>query len=152
VNRLSDVEKRRILCILVENPKRAECIQNLLTKHATIFKDSRIIDLQELVQFIQSTITTNRTHGDASTMTNTDQMCRQTTSCTSFIAQSENERRLKALEFIRIFIEKNEEDFCEYLINEEHLCQPKTLAIYQMIKQFLKVVYQAEHGQKQKAS
>jgi UDP-3-O-[3-hydroxymyristoyl] glucosamine N-acyltransferase len=83
-------------------------------------------------------------------MTNIDQICHSTTSCASFITQSENARRLKALEFIRIFIEKNSEDFCKYLINEEHLCQQKTLAIYQMIKQFLKVVYQSEHGLKEK--
>jgi len=77
-------------------------------------------------------------------MTNTDEM----TSCTNFITQSENERRLKALEFIRIFIEKNKEDFFKYLINEEHLCQQKTLTIYEIIKQFLKVVYQSEYVQK----
>jgi hypothetical protein len=77
-------------------------------------------------------------------MTNTDEM----TSCNNFITQSENERRLKALEFIRIFIEKDKEDFFKYLINEEHLCQQKTLTIYEIIKQFLKVVYQSEYVQK----
>ncbi len=152
MNRLSDVDQhQRIICILVGNQKRAECIQHLLAEHGSIFKDSRIIDLQELVQFIQST-TTNITHEDASTMTNTDQMFCQTTSCTSFITQSENARRLKALEFIRIFIENNKEDFFKYLINEEHLCQQKTLAIYQIIKQFLKIVYQSEHVQKENSS
>ncbi len=110
-------------------------------------KNSRIIDLQELIPFIQSS-----THQDASTMTNTDHMCRSITSGSDLVTQSENARRLKALEFIRIFLENNEEDFCNYLINEEHLCQRKSFAIYQMIKQFLKVVYQSEHVQKQKTS
>jgi len=55
---------------------------------------------------------------------------------------------LKALEFIRIFIEKNKEDFFKYLINEEHLCQQKTLTIYEIIKQFLEVVYQSEYVEK----
>jgi hypothetical protein len=74
------------------------------------------------------------------------------TSCIDLVSQSENVRRLKALEYIRIFLENNEDDFCRYLINEEHLCQRKTFAIYQMIKQFLKVIYQSEHVQKQKTS
>jgi UDP-3-O-[3-hydroxymyristoyl] glucosamine N-acyltransferase len=147
VKRLSDVDQQQILCIPIQNKKIAECIQHLLVEHASIFKDSRILDLQELVQLIQSTMT-NTTYEDASTMTNIDQICHQTTPCASFITQSENARRLKALEFIRIFIEKNKEDFCKYLIDEEHLCQQKTLAIYQMIKQFLKFVYQSEHEQK----
>lgn len=56
--------------------------------------------------------------------------------------QSENIRRLKALKFIRIFIENNKEDFFKYLINEEHLCGQKTLAIYQIIEQFLKIIYE----------
>jgi UDP-3-O-[3-hydroxymyristoyl] glucosamine N-acyltransferase len=145
-NKLLDIDQQRILCILIENDKIDEYIQSLSAKHASILKDSRIIDLQELVKFIQST-TANKTHKDASTMTNTDQNSCQTTSCVSFMTQSENARRLKALEFIRIFIEKSKEDFCKYLIHEEHLCQQKTLAIYQMIKQFLSIVYQSEHGQ-----
>lgn len=148
MDRLSDFDQQRIICILVENRKISECIQHLLMKYGSVFKNSRIIDLQDLVQFIRSTTKTNITHEDASTMTNTDQMYRQATSCTSLITQSENERRLKALKFIRIFIEKEKEDFFEYLINEEHLCQQKTFAIYQMIKQFLKVVYQSEYLQK----
>jgi hypothetical protein len=148
VDRLSDFDQQRIICILVENRKISECIQHLLMKYGSVFKNSRIIDLQDLVQFIRSTTKTNITHEDASTMTNTDQIYRQATSCTSLITQSENARRLKALKFIRIFIEKEKEDFFEYLINEEHLCQQKTFAIYQMIKQFLKVVYQSEYLQK----
>jgi hypothetical protein len=145
--RLSDVDQRRILCILVKN---TEHIHDLVMKHTLLFNDSRIIDLQELVELIRST-TTNKIHEDASTMTNTDQICRRTTSCASLITESENSRRLKALEFIRLFIQMSKEDFFKYLINEEHLCQQKTLAIYQMIKQFLKVIYQSEHRQKQKA-
>ncbi len=148
MDRLSDFDQQRIICILVENRKISECIQHLLMKYGSVFKNSRIIDLQDLVQFIRSTTKTNITHEDASTMTNTDQIYRQATSCTSLITQSENARRLKALKFIRIFIEKEKEDFFEYLINEEHLCQQKTFAIYQMIKQFLKVVYQSEYLQK----
>ncbi len=113
-------------------------IQHLLAKHASVLKHSRIIDLQELISFIQSS-----THQDVSTMANR-------TSCTDLVSQSENVRRLKALQFIRIFLENNEEDFCKYLINEEHLCQRKTHAIYQVIKQFLKVTYQSKHAQKQR--
>ncbi len=119
-------------------------------KYASIFKHSRIIDLQDLVQFIESA-KTNITHEDASIMTNSDQMFRQETSRTSLTTQSENTRRLKALKFIRIFIENTKEDFFKYLINEEHLCQQKTSVIYQMIKQFLRVVYQSEYVQKEKA-
>ncbi len=143
VNKLLDVDQQqRILCILIENDKIDKYIQNLSVKDASILKDSRIIDLQELVKFIQSTVA-NKTHKDASTMTNSCQI----TSCVSFMTQSENARRLKALEFIRIFIEKSKEDFCKYLIHEEHLCEQKTLAIYQMIKQFLRIVYQSDHRQ-----
>ncbi|CAF1449891.1 unnamed protein product, partial [Rotaria sp. Silwood1] len=151
VNRSSDNDQQRILCIRVENNEAAESIQDLLVKHASIFRDIRIIDLKELIQFIQSrtTTTTNITYEDASTMTNIDHMCHQITSCASFITQNENVRRLKALEYIRIFLEMNKEEFFNYLINEEHLCQQKTLTIYQMIKLFLKAIYQSEHEQKQ---
>ncbi|CAF4377255.1 unnamed protein product [Rotaria sp. Silwood2] len=150
VNQSSSDDQQRILCIRIENKEAAESIQHLLMKYASIFKDSRIIDLHELIQFIQSRTTTNITHEDASTMTNTDHICHPITSCASFITQNENVRRLKALEYIRIFLEMNKEEFFNYLINEEHLCQQKTLAIYQMIRQFLKVIYQSEHEQKQK--
>ncbi|CAF3575734.1 unnamed protein product [Rotaria sp. Silwood1] len=154
VNRSSDNDQQRILCIRVENNEAAESIQDLLVKHASIFRDIRIFDLKELIQFIQSrttttTTTTNITYEDASTMTNIDHMCHQITSCASFITQNENVRRLKALEYIRIFLEMNKEEFFNYLINEEHLCQQKTLTIYQMIKLFLKTIYQSEHEQKQ---
>ena len=145
INSSSDINQQRILCILLKNKKAIECIQHLLTKYESIFKDSRIIDLKDLIEFIQST--RNRTHEDASTMTNTDQI----TSCTSFRTQTENARRMKALEYIRIFIEMDKDDFFKYLINEEHLCQQKTLAIYEIIKQFLKVIFQSEHEQKQKS-
>ncbi|CAF1068977.1 unnamed protein product [Rotaria sordida] len=144
-NRSSDDNQQRILCIQVENNEAAESIQHLLMKHISIINDSQIIDLQDLIQFIRST--TNITHEDAST--NTDHIYNQIISCTSFITQNENVCRLKALEYIRIYLEMNKEEFFNYLINEEHLCQQKTLAIYQMIKQFLKAIYQSEHEQKQ---
>ena len=131
-------DQRRIICILAENQEISESIQRLLEKHAAVLKHSRIVDLQELISFIQSS-----THQDVSTMTNR-------TFCADIVSQSENTRRLKALEFIRLFLENNEEDFCQYLINEEHLCQRKTHAIYQAIKQFLKVIYQSKYVQDQR--
>jgi hypothetical protein len=81
-------------------------------------------------------------------MANIDQNPSQITSCVGFMTQSENTRRPKGLEFIRVFIEKSKEGFCKYLIHEEHLCQQKTSPIYQMIEQFLRTIYQSEHGQK----
>lgn len=119
-------------------------------RYPSIFKDSRIIDLQEFIQVIQSTM--NITYEDASTMTNSEHMYHQLTSCVSFMAQTENVRRLKALEYIRVFIDKDKEEFLNYLMNKEHLCEQKTTAIYQIINQFLVTVYQSEYAQKKHCS
>ena len=148
VNGSANVDQQQILCILLKSREKVQYIQYLLAKHPSIFRNSRIIDLQEFTKLAQSTIT-NRRYQDASTMTHTDQVCRKITSCISLITQTENERRLKALEYIRMFIETNKEDFLKYLIDQEHLCQQKTQAIYQIIKQFLKVISQTECEQKQ---
>ncbi|UJR14584.1 hypothetical protein I4U23_001579 [Adineta vaga] len=136
----SEDNQYRILCLQVENDQVVEQIQNLSKK-------IRIIDFEELMKFIQLT-TMKKASEDVSTMTTNDLNCCQQTSCFSLMTQSENTRRLKALEFIRLFMEKNKEEFCHYLINEERLCQRKTLAIYQMIKEFLKILYHSESEQK----
>lgn len=135
MNKLSDINQQQILCILMEKQKIVE----YLTRYAS---NSQIIDLQDLVQLIQST---NITYEDASTMTNTNQLLEQTRTCRDFSRQSKNIRRLKALEFIRIFIENNREDFFKYLIDKEQLCEEKTLAIYQIIEQFLQTIYQSKY-------
>ncbi|CAF0875315.1 unnamed protein product [Adineta steineri] len=141
VNKWFDSNQHRILCIQVENDKMLEYIQNLLIKHRSTLKNIRFINFQELIESIQLIIM-NRTHEDVSTMTDINQNCCHDTFCINFMTQSENKRRLKALEFIRIFIEMNENDFCQHLIIKEHLCQQKTLAIYEIIKQFLNIVYE----------
>ncbi|CAF3859320.1 unnamed protein product [Rotaria magnacalcarata] len=148
VNRSTEDHQKYILCIRVENKNEAESIQNLLIKHAKPFKDSRIINLQELTQ--SPTAGINVTHEDASTMTYTDHMCHQLAACASFMSQTENVRRLKALQYIRLFIEMCKEDFFNYLINEEHLCQQKTSTIYRIIKEFLTAIYQSEYEQTRK--
>ncbi|CAF4892205.1 unnamed protein product, partial [Rotaria magnacalcarata] len=148
VNRSTEDHQKYILCIRVENKNEAESIQNLLIKHAKPFKDSRIINLQELTPSPTAGITV--THEDASTMTYTDHMCHQLAACASFMSQTENVRRLKALQYIRLFIEMCKEDFFNYLINEEHLCQQKTSTIYRIIKEFLTAIYQSEYEQTRK--
>ena len=60
--------------------------------------------------------------------------------------QSEHRRRLKALEFIRLFIEMNEREFFDHLITHEHLCYEKVSAIYQMIKIFLQRIYSNDNA------
>ncbi|CAF1471422.1 unnamed protein product [Adineta ricciae] len=136
----------RILCFQVENDQILDYIRNLFIENASMLKTTQIIDFEELKRSIQST-KTNKTYQDASTMTTSNQNCCQHTSCCTFMTQSESTRRLKASSFIRLFIEKSKDEFYHHLINEERLCQQKTSAIYQMIKEFLKVIHKPEHEQ-----
>ena len=53
------------------------------------------------------------------------------------IDQSDRRCRLKALEFIRLYLESTEEDFCQHLIENEHLSLEKTFLISRIIQQFL---------------
>lgn len=59
--------------------------------------------------------------------------------------EAEHRRRLKALEFIRLFLEMTEEEFLDHLIHHEHLCQEKVAAIYRMIETFLQTIYSTEN-------
>ena len=136
----------RILCFQVENDQILDFIRNLFIENETMLKTIKIIDFEELMRSIQLA-KTNKTYEDASTMTTINQNCCQRTLCSTFMTQSENTRRLKASGFIRLFIEKSKEEFYHHLINEERLCQQKTSAIYQMIKEFLKVIHKSDHEQ-----
>ncbi|CAF0743902.1 unnamed protein product [Adineta ricciae] len=136
----------RILCFQVENDQILDYIRNLFIENASLLKTTQIIDFEELMRSIQST-KTNKIYEDASTMTTSNQNCCQHIFCSTFMTQSENTRRLKASGFIRLFLEKSKDEFYHHLINEERLCQQKTSAIYQMIKEFLKVIHKPEHEQ-----
>lgn len=67
-----------------------------------------------------------KTFRDASTMTMND-----------VVYSFECQYRLKALEFIRLYLENTHEDFCRYLIENEHLSLTKISHISQIIQQFL---------------
>ena len=110
----SSIDPQRMVCILVENEEIAQWIER---------EKIPMFDLQEFLQ-----LSTKRSSQDASTMTNTG---------TDSIDQSERLSRLKSLELIRLFLERTEDDFCQYLIEQEHFSRAKSLTIYQMIKQFL---------------
>ena len=97
---------------------------------------SRSITLPELIKL------TRIEREDASTMTTIEH---RTPSCSSLATQSVSARRLKSLEFIRLFIGMSKEEFFQYLIEHEDLCEQKASAVYQLIEQNLRTCYPQDH-------
>lgn len=98
------------------NSQRIVCI---LVENEEI---ARWIHRKKIPMFDLEEFSTRRISQDASTMTDTDSI---------------DQSRLKALEFIRLFLEKPEDDFCHYLIKNEQFSPTKSSMIYQMIQQYL---------------
>lgn len=131
----------------MDNDQIADRIQDLLADSTSLSKHTKVVKLQELVAFLR-TIPIVPPQEDASTMTSLDSFCNAPTSCLDLMSQSENARRLKALDFIRVFLSTSKHEFCRHLIDDEHLCKRKTLAIYEMIQQFLHFACRSEQQAK----
>ena len=120
-HRSDATDQLQLLCLSLDEASQTELRQR-----------SRPVTLPELLELIRIK------REDASTMTNTEH---RTSSCSSLSAQSVSARRLKSLEFIRLFINMSQETFFRHLIEHEDLCERKASAVCQLIEQNLRTIH-----------